>query len=192
MRSLRPALTLAVLFFLFAGLAFPLGMTALCQAVFPASANGSLVYDAQGKPIGSTLIGQSFAGRKYLHGRPSAAGDGYDASKSSGTNLSPAGEKHTTSVQELMTAYRKENGLSPSAPVPVDAVTASASGLDPQISPENAQNQIPRIAKARGVPEAVVRKVIDQFTARPAPILGDSTVDVLRVNIALDQLPRSR
>jgi K+-transporting ATPase ATPase C chain len=166
---------------------YPLVVWAIGQVVFHDQANGSLI-ERNGKIIGSSLLAQSFEGDRYFHPRPSAAGDvGYDATNSGGSNLGPLSQKLIDQVKERVEAYRTENNLSPDAKVPADAVTASASGLDPHISPANAQLQAARIARSRGVTEAEVKKLIVKFTEGPQlGFLGDPAVNVLRLNLALD------
>lgn len=174
------------------GIVYPLAITGLAQIMFPWQANGSLVRDSGGSVIGSALIGQNFTEAKYFHPRPSAAGkDGYDAAASSGSNLGPTNQKLIDSVQERSAAYRQENGLASEAVVPVDAVTASASGLDPHISPANASLQVARVASERGLAEPQVKSLVDQYTeGRTVGILGEPGVNVLQLNLALDNLGR--
>jgi len=191
-RQARRAALMIVVLTVLTGIIYPLAVTGLAQVIFPYQANGSLIRDSQGTVIGSELIGQNFADAKYFHPRPSAAGEkGYDASASSGSNLGPTNKKLIDSVQERAAAYREENGLAPGAQVPVDAVTASASGLDPEISPANALLQIKRVAVARAMPEAQVKALVDQNTrGRTLGILGEPGVSVLKLNLALDGLSK--
>ncbi len=166
------------------GLAYPLAVTGVAQAAFPYQANGSLVRDAKGAVIGSTLIGQPFAAAKYLHPRPSAAGAGYDASASSGSNMGPMNEALAERVKTEADAMRAE---SPGAVIPGDAVTTSGSGLDPDISPANAHLQAARIAKARGVATGEIEAVIAAHVqGRLLGFIGQPRVNVLAVNRALD------
>jgi K+-transporting ATPase ATPase C chain len=155
--------------------------------VFADKADGSLIVDAKGTVIGSKLIGQNFTADKYFHPRPSAAGNGYDSLNSGGSNLGPTSQKLADTIKQNVSDYRTQNNLPTNAPVPADAVTASASGLDPHISVENAQIQAPRVAKARGLKVEVVTALIPQYTD-PADLgfLGDPGVNVLRLNLALD------
>ena len=157
------------------------------QLAFRDKANGSLIVDKQGTIRGSRLLGQSFADEKYFHPRPSSAGNGYDAANSSGSNLGPTSQKLNDAIKDRIEAYRKENGLRDSDPVPADAVTASGSGLDPHISLRNAELQLTRVAKTRGLAEQNVRTLIQQNTD-PADLgfLGEPGVNVLRLNLALD------
>lgn len=191
-RQARSAALMIVVLTVLTGIIYPLAVTGLAQVIFPYQANGSLIRDSQGTVIGSELIGQNFADAKYFHPRPSAAGEkGYDASASSWSNLGPTNKKLIDSVQERAAAYREENGLAPGAQVPVDAVTASASGLDPEISPANALLQIKRVAVARAMPEAQVKALVDQNTrGRTLGILGEPGVSVLKLNLALDGLSK--
>jgi len=168
---------------------YPLIVFGISQTFFREKANGSLVVDSGGTVRGSKLLGQAFADPKYFHPRPSAAGNGYDATSSGGSNLGPTSRKLNDAIKERIAAYRAENGLSESAPVPADAVTASGSGLDPHISLQNAELQIPRVVKARGVPAAKVRELIRQNTnGRDFGVFGEPGVNVLQLNRALDQL----
>ena len=182
---LRPALVSTGLFTILLGLAYPLAVTGVAQAAFPAQANGSLVRDAKGAVVGSALIGQVFTQPGYLHPRPSAAGaNGYDASASSGSNMGPLNEALAKRIKTDADALRAEN---PGVAIPADAVTTSGSGLDPEISPEYAHFQAPRIAKARGASVAVVETLIDgQVQGRLLGFIGQPRVNVLAVNRALD------
>jgi len=169
---------------------YPLAVFGVSQLCFRDKANGSLIVDAKGAIRGSRLIGQPFSGDKYFHSRPSAAGNGYDGTASGGSNLGPTSKKLADAVKERTVQYRKENGLSENDPVPADAVTASSSGLDPHISPRNAELQTPRVAKARGLNEDKLRELIRENTDEPSlGFLGGPGVNVLRLNFALDQLP---
>jgi len=167
---------------------YPLVVFGVGQALFRDRANGSLIVASDGTVRGSRLIGQQFAGEKYFHSRPSAAGNGYDASSSGGSNLGPTSQKLHDSIQQNVSDYRSQNGLAANALVPADAVTASASGLDPHISVANAQLQAPRVAKARGLPLEQVGALIARCTD-PADLglLGEPGVNVLELNLALDQ-----
>jgi len=181
---IRPALVSMGLFTVLLGLAYPLAVTGVAQAAFPVQANGSLVRDAKGTVVGSTLIGQAFAAPKYLHPRPSAAGVGYDASASSGSNMGPMNAVLAKRIKADADVLRAER---PGAVIPADAVTTSGSGLDPDISPAYARFQAARIAKARGVAEAEVLAVIDgHVEGRLLGFIGQPRVNVLAVNRALD------
>lgn len=186
----RTGLVMTLLLTLLTGLAYPLAMTGLAQVLFPHQANGSLLRDAEGTVIGAELVGQVFSRPEYFHPRPSAAGDdGYDASASGATNLGPTNQRLIDLVRARAAAYRQENGLAGDSPVPVDAVTASASGLDPHISRANALLQVPRVARARGLSQEQVRALVDRYTeGRTLSILGEPRVNVLKLNLALDRL----
>ena len=166
---------------------YPLVVWAGGQAFFSDKANGSLLVDKDGTVRGSALLAQNFSSDKYFQPRPSAAGTGYDATASSGTNLGPTSQKLSDSIKAAVAAYRTANGLAVDAPVPADAVTSSGSGLDPHISVANAQLQAPRVAKARGLPLERVQALVVAHTAdRDLRILGEPTVNVLLLNRALD------
>ena len=187
--ELRTALLLTAVFAVLLCGVYPLAVWAGAQALFPARANGSIVTDPDGTVRGSALLGQFFASDKYFHSRPSAAGAGYDATSSSGTNLGPTSQKLADSIKAAVAAYRTSNHLAPDAPVPADAVTSSASGLDPHISLTNAQLQAPRVAKTRHLPLATVTALITAHTDdRDLHIFGEPAVNVLLLNRAIDQL----
>jgi K+-transporting ATPase ATPase C chain len=168
---------------------YPLIVFGIGQVLFPAKANGSLIVDAGGVVRGSRLIGQPFTADKYFHPRPSSAGNGYDPTSSGGSNLGPTSQKLHDAIAQNVADYRTQNGLATNAPVPADAVTGSASGLDPHISLQNAALQVERVAKARGLSVEKVRELIQQNTdAADLGILGDPGVNVLRLNLALDAI----
>jgi K+-transporting ATPase ATPase C chain len=170
------------------GLAYPLAMTGAAQVLFSNSADGSLI-KRDGEVVGSRLIGQNFSASRYFHPRPSAAGDGYDAMSSSASNLGPTNPALIAEVRKRVAEYRRENGLPPGSAVPADAVTASASGLDPHISKANARLQAPRVARARGLSLDEVLRLVDEHTdGRPLGFLGEPGVNVLELNLALDSL----
>jgi K+-transporting ATPase ATPase C chain len=194
-QELRPAVVMTIAFTILTGLAYPLIMTGIAQAVFPSQANGSLI-ERDGKVVGSALIGQVFADDKYFHGRPSATTDTdpndatktvpapYNAQSSSGSNLGPTSKSLVNRVKEDVDKLKGENAK----PVPVDLVTASASGLDPDITPAAAAFQIPRVAKARNMAESTLADLVAEHTrGRPLGVLGEPRVNVLELNLALDR-----
>ena len=194
LRQIRPAIVLIVLMTVLTGLAYPLFMTGVAQVVFPHQANGSLI-EKGGKVIGSELIGQNFTDDKYFHGRPSATTDTdpndstktvpapYNASNSGGSNAGPTAKSLIERVQGDVETLKKEK----QGPIPVDMVTTSASGLDPDITPANAEFQVPRVANARGLSEDKVRQLVAENTqSRIVGILGEPRVNVLKLNLALD------
>ena len=182
--QLRASIVMMVLFTLLLGLGYPLAMTGIARYAFPDQAGGSLLRDKAGQVIGSSLIAQGFTKPEYLHPRPSAAGNGYDPMSSGGSNYGPLDQKLIDRVKGDAAAIRKDN---PGAVIPADALTTSASGLDPDISPENAGMQAPRIAAARHQPVAEVQSVIDAQTGQPfLGFIGQPHVNVLAVNRALD------
>jgi K+-transporting ATPase ATPase C chain len=186
-RQLRPAILAMVVFTVICGLAYPLVVTAVAQVGWGATADGSLI-ERDGVVVGAELIGQPFVSPQYFHPRPSAAGDGYDGSASSGSNFGPTNPEFLATVGERVAAYRTENGLGDDTLVPVDAVTASASGLDPHISVRNARIQAARVAEARGMTLDDVLAMVGEHTAeRSLGILGDPGVNVLELNLALDR-----
>ncbi len=196
LRQVRPAILLTLLLTLLLGVIYPLAVTGAAQALFPAQANGSLVY-VNGKPIGSSLIGQYWTQPQYFHGRPSATVNlqgtpaPYQANNSGGSNLGPTNKALVQTVQQRIAALKQENPDVPAGtPIPVDLVTASASGLDPDISVAGAYYQIPRVAKARGLSQATVRALVDaHVTGRFLGLFGEPRVNVLALNLALDALP---
>ena len=185
LKDLRPAIVSMVLFTLFFGLAYPLAMTGAIGVIFPVQAGGSLIKDASGQVIGSSLIAQGFAKPEYLHPRPSAAGNGYDPLNSGGTNMGPLDKKLIDRIKgDAATIARQDNAQS----IPADAVTTSASGLDPDISPANATLQAARVAARRGALVADVQTIVNAHTTRPfLGFVGQPAVNVLAVNRALDQ-----
>jgi len=165
---------------------YPVIIWGIAQVVFPYQANGSLITQ-NGQVVGSALLAQGFSGAKYFHPRPSQAGTGYDAANSNASNLGPTSKKLMDSIKDAADAYRKENNLAAEAIVPADAVTSSFSGLDPHISPKNAQIQAARVARERGINEDVVRNEIEKATDKPfLGFIGDPAVNVLKLNLALD------
>jgi K+-transporting ATPase ATPase C chain len=191
-RSLGVAVRLTVLATVVLGVAYPLAVFGVGQVAFHDQANGSMVTDASGKVVGSSLIGQAVSGKqadRWFQARPSAAGeDGYDAGASSGSNLGPSNPDLTKAIDERRAAIAKADGV-PAAEVPADAVTASGSGLDPDVSPEYARQQVARVAEARGLSEARVRALVAAHTeARQLGVLGAPAVNVLQLNLALAKL----
>jgi K+-transporting ATPase ATPase C chain len=186
--DLRTAVVAFVAISVVTGLIYPFAITGISQGLFHRQANGS-VMERDGVAVGSSLIGQSFGDPGYFHGRPSAAGtDGYDAAASSGSNLGPTSRALAARVASDVARVREENGLASDARIPVDAVTASASGLDPHISPAYAALQAPRVARARGASESAVRALVDRFTdGSTLGVLGEPRVNVLLLNLALDE-----
>jgi potassium-transporting ATPase KdpC subunit len=165
---------------------YPVIIWGISQVLFPYQANGSLITQ-NGQVVGSALLAQGFSGAKYFHPRPSQAGTGYDSANSNGSNLGPTSKKLIDSIKDAADAYRKENSLAANAVVPADAATSSFSGLDPHISPKNAQIQAVRVAHERGINEDVVRSEIEKATDKPLlGFIGDPGVNVLKLNLALD------
>ncbi|MGB7602036.1 MAG: K(+)-transporting ATPase subunit C [Candidatus Sulfotelmatobacter sp.] len=197
MREIRPAIVVLVALTLITGLVYPLAMTGIAQLIFPRQANGSMI-ERDGKVVGSELIGQNFTSDKYFHGRPSATtapdpkdpnktvAAPYNAANSGGSNLGPSNKALVDRVKGDIATLQKQN---PGASVPIDLVTTSGSGLDPDISPEAALFQVPRIAKARSLPDAQIRQLVEENTeGRWLGLLGEPRVNVLQINLALDRL----
>jgi K+-transporting ATPase ATPase C chain len=185
-RQLAAAVVIFLAFTVLTGLVYPLAVTAVAQVAFPGRADGSLI-EQNGRVVGSRLIGQAFSGARYFHPRPSAAGNGYDAMASGASNLGPTNGELLRAVRERHAAYRRENDLRPGQAVPIDAVTSSGSGLDPEISVENARLQAPRVARARGRALDDVLALVDEHTVgRSLGFLGEPGVNVLELDLALD------
>ena len=193
LHEIKTSLLLTLVFAALLCGAYPLAVWAGAQALFPAQANGSLITDTDGTVRGSLLLAQNFSSDRYFQPRPSAAGTGYDATSSSGTNFGPTSQKLNDSIKAAVAAYRTANGLAADAPVPADAVTSSGSGLDPHISPANAALQASRVARARRLPPALVLSLVAAHTAgRDWGIFGEPTLNVLMLNRALDHLPPAK
>jgi K+-transporting ATPase ATPase C chain len=192
LRELRISIVATVVFALLCSGVYPVLIWGLGQILLPYHANGSLVEASDGTVVGSGLIAQGFSGAKYFHPRPSDAGTGYDPTNSGGSNLGPTSQKLIDAVKQNVAAYRQENGLADNVLVPADAVTASASGLDPHISPENARLQAARVARERRLSPDAVNAAIEQATDRPlfGFLGGRPGVNVLRLNLALDGAAR--
>jgi potassium-transporting ATPase KdpC subunit len=200
LQALRATIVLALL----TGIVFPMAITGIGQVIFPKQANGSIITNSAGQPVGSALLAQKFEGEKYFHSRPSAAGSGYAGEASGGTNLGPTSQKlfegqpddpktkdvneSFDGVKQLTDAYRKENNLQKNFLVPIDAVTRSGSGLDPDISTENAAVQATRVARARKVPlQTIMSKIVQCTEGRQFGCLGEPRVNVLMLNLELDK-----
>ncbi|MFZ3353040.1 MAG: K(+)-transporting ATPase subunit C [Xanthobacteraceae bacterium] len=197
LREIRPAIVVLVALTLITGLVYPLAMTGIAQLIFPRQANGSMI-ERDGKVVGSELIGQNFTSDKYFHGRPSATtapdpkdpnktvAAPYNAANSGGSNLGPSNKALVDRVKGDIATLQKQN---PGASVPIDLVTTSGSGLDPDISPEAALFQVPRIAKTRSLPDAQIRQLVEENTeGRWLGLLGEPRVNVLQINLELDRL----
>ena len=198
--EIRPLLAVTLVLLIVTTVVYPLAVTGIGQGLFHRQANGSFI-SVNGQDAGSSLVGQAFTRPEYFHGRPSAAGAGYDPSNSSGSNLGPTSgtlingihdqqdpANDFDGITDRVAAFRQENGLADNVPVPADAVTASASGLDPHVSPATARLQVARVAAARGAPETAIRTLVDQYTeGRVLGLIGEPRVNVLKLNIALDR-----
>ena len=187
LKEIKTTVSLTFLLLIVCCAIYPLFVFGLGQMFFEHKANGSLVLGPDGKPIASTLLGQTFAADKYFNPRPSAAGQGYDSTSSGGSNLGPTSQSLHDTVKQRVADYRKANGLADSQLVPADAVTASGSGLDPHISVKNALLQLPRVAKARSMSEDDLKALVGKYTdGRDLGILGDPGVNIVKLNLALD------
>ena len=188
LQQLFPALRITLILTMLTGLVYPLAVTGLCQLIFPRQANGSLVTNAAGQAVGSSLIGQNFAKPQYFHPRPSAAGkDGYDGTASGGSNLGPTNPDLITRMKKDIAQFRAENP-DYTGPIPADLLTTSSSGLDPHISPASAEAQIARVAKARGVSVEPIRQLVARYTeGRTLGMMGEPRVNVLMLNLELDR-----
>jgi K+-transporting ATPase ATPase C chain len=185
LKQLYPAFAITIVLTVLLGIIYPIVITGVAQLIFPRQAAGSLI-ERDGRVIGSRLIGQPFSGRGYFHSRPSAAGNGYDATASGGTNLGPTSQKLFDSVKSAAYSLREENAQSL---IPIDLVTSSASGLDPHITPAAAEFQLPRVAKERGLSENELRRfVLEHTEGRQFGFLGEPRVNALSLNLALDEL----
>ena len=183
-KNLVAAVLMTIVTTLILGVIYPLAITAIAQVAFPSQANGQLI-ERDGKVVGSRIIGQGFSSPGYFRSRPSAAGMGYDATNSAGSNLGPTNKKLIDAVTANVEAARKEN---PNAPIPIDLVTTSASGFDPHISPSAADFQVPRVARERGMSEADLRQLVEAHTeGRQLGFFGESRVNVLELNLVLDR-----
>ena len=186
-KNLITALLMTIATTILLGILYPLVITALAQVLFRDKANGQILH-RNGEAIGSRIIGQPFTSAKYFHSRPSAAGNGYDAANSGGTNFAPTNQKLIDRIQADTRNLHEEN---PAEPIPVDLITTSASGLDPEISPASAEFQVPRVARERGISESVLRDLVQKNTRqRDLGLLGEPRVNVLELNLALDDLAR--
>jgi len=186
-RILGQAVAMTMVLAIVTGIGYPLLVCGIAEVIFPAQADGSLL-TKNGKLVGSTLIGQNFSQPKYFHPRPSAAGNGYDAANSGGSNLAPTNKSLIDAVRQRVAAERASDGIAEGAPVPIDLVTSSASGLDPEITPAAAEYQVARVAKVRGMDEEAVRRLIAENTrGRWIGLVGEPGVNVLELNLALDR-----
>ena len=189
--TLRIGVVMTIVLTIIVGVIYPFFMAGAAQVLFNDQANGSLIKGPNGQVVGSSLIGQNFTKPQYFHPRLSAAGNGYDASNSGGTNLGPTSALLVKNTIAQADAIRKEEGLPPNYPLPSDAVSTSASGLDPDISPAYAALQVPRVARVRGLAQAQVQALVQKYTSgRDLGVLGDPRVNVLELNLALDRLKK--